>query len=148
MNSRIKTFLTITVLATCLIFSCDKENEVSPREQKLELLTADAWITTQVLNIDGDLTATYKNFSIAFLRKHGPDFEGDYYIANGGRAFKETMGEWKFNDDLTKIILSSGAEIEFTLTEDSLVLKFFVAPVNGRVEGLSGNFTFILKRRS
>lgn len=135
------------VLAALLIASCDKEKDVSPREQKITLLTADTWVTNQVLHTDGDLTAKYKNFGIAFLKKQSSTFEGDYYIANGGYAFKETVGEWKFSDDLSKIVLSSGTEIDFTLTEQTLELKFFVAPGNGRVEGLNGNFTFILKKR-
>lgn len=147
MNSTIKQYLLFTIFAASVMMSCDKENEVNPREEKIGLLTGSAWVPTQVLNTDGDLTARYKLFAIGFVKKEGSPFEGDYYIANGGEAFKETMGEWKFSDDLSKIILSSGTEIEFTLTEQTLELKFFVAPSDGRVKGISGNFTFILKKR-
>ena len=139
----------IYLLMACLAMSCGNDDEPNVQEQKVNLLTADTWVIDQVVSkSDGNLTEQYKDFAIAFLKKEASEFEGDYFIVDGGHAFQQATGKWRFSDDLTKLVLSDGKEIEFSLTAESLTLEFHVVPPNGRVGGLGGDFKFILKHRN
>lgn len=143
-----KGITTIVILTVCFITSCSKDDP-SAREKKRAMLTAGVWVTEQVLNSsDGDLTASYSGFSIVFLKGRDVAFEGDYFVHHGGHTFTEAAGQWKFSNDLKKLILSDGKEIDFTLTKESLTLYFFLEPTGGRLKGLSGNFTFVLKQQN
>jgi hypothetical protein len=65
---------------------------------------------------------------------------------NGGIAFKDPFGKWKFNNEQTVIQFENGMELETVLTENQLSITCTVEPpLGGRVSGLSGNFTFVLK---
>ena len=74
------------------------------------------------------------------------NYDGDYYVAGGGRAFPELVGQWKFNDELTRLIFANGREMDMVLSDTTLTLTFDVAPEGGRVKGVSGRFTFTLKK--
>jgi hypothetical protein len=126
---------------------CSKDHDPDPRDKKIGMLTAIAWVTDNVQNSsDGDLTFQYTNFTIVFVSNDDETFDGDYYLTGGGTAFSELAGKWKFNDDLTKIILATGREMDVTLTDDSLTLSFDIPSSEGRSAGLSGHFTFNLKK--
>jgi hypothetical protein len=73
--------------------------------------------------------------------------DGECIAANGGNAFPDVSGEWSLSSDGHTIILSNDQEMTIgNLTEGSLVLNFIVTPpTGGRVEGVSGEFTFHLK---
>jgi hypothetical protein len=106
----------------------------------------ETWGAPQVIHgIDGDLSDQYSDFAITFTQNPSDGYEGIFVVANGGYAFEEITGNWKFNDDLSEIILDSGKEMEFKLEENSLTLDFIVTNSGGRSNGLSGHFTFHLK---
>lgn len=126
---------------------CSKDNDPDPKTRKIGMLTDISWVTDNVQNSsDGDLTSQYSDFAIVFVSNDDGTFDGDYYLTGGGTAFPELTGKWKFNDDLTTIILATGREMEVTLTEDTLTLAFDIVSSGGRGAGLSGHFTFTLRK--
>jgi hypothetical protein len=141
-----KNILKISALLLVLqATSCD-DNEVSPKSQEVNLLTASPWSHSTVIHAtDGDLSEQYRNFVISFTNAPSSPFEGNFVVSNGGHAFPETTGKWKLNDDLTLIIFDSGRELNYDIDNNTLHLDFTVAPIGGRVAGLSGHFTFELK---
>ena len=142
-----KNFLTLTALAVLFQLSaCKDKNELSQHDQNVSMITASNWGKPNVLNeTDGDLSSQYADFLIVFNNKPANNFDGTFVIGNGLYAFPETSGKWNFNGDFTKIIFDSGREIDYKLSDGSLHLDLVVAPLGGRINGLSGHFTFDLK---
>lgn len=142
-----KNFFKIASLAVLSILAACKDDSKEPSQEdvKTKMLTATAWSHAQVTHSDGDLSDQYADFAILFTSKPASDFDGSFAISNGGNAFSEISGQWKFNDDLTKIILNSGKEIYITLDESHLQLDFTVAAPGGKNAGLSGHFIFNLQ---
>lgn len=140
-----KIITTLTLLAV-LFTACKEDSDPSAREKTINKLTASAWIADQVTHsTDGDLTFQYEDFSMLLSKSNANNYDGEFYIANGGNAFPEAMGKWRVNDDQTTIILDNGREIDFEFTENTLTLDFVVEPTeSGRANGLSGHFTFTL----
>jgi hypothetical protein len=137
----------ILIFASVLI-QCSSSSDPDAKEEKIKWLTHDAWVAENVSSDEGDLTFQYTDFVIIFMRNPNDTFDGDYYSTGGGHAFSELIGRWKFNDDLSKLLLDGGKEIRIIASKEKLTMNFFVAPSGGRVSGLSGNFTFVLKRRA
>ena len=140
-----KKLLTLTMLiALAQMIACD--DNVSPKSQDARLITATTWSHASVTHTtDGDLSDQYQNFAISFSKKAENGYEGTFIISNGGYAFPENTGKWKFHDDWDKIIFDSGRQIEYDVEENTLHLDFNVASPGGRVNGLSGHFVFDLK---
>ena len=127
------------------MFGCDDDN-ASPKSQDVQLITATPWSHASVMNsTDGDLSDQYKNFVISFTKKPENGFEGTYIISNGGYAFPENTGKWKFHDDLDRIVFDSGRQIQYDVDKETLHFDFTVSASGGRVDGLSGHFIFDLK---
>ena len=125
--------------------ACDEDGP-SDTEVKADMLTAQTWAHASVMHgTDGDLSDQYSDFAMTFSSNPADGFQGTYLVANGGHAFEDASGKWKFNDNLTMIILDSGREIEFQLNETHLTLDFIVPESGGRSNGLSGHFTFELQ---
>ena len=141
-----KNFLTlIAIVALFQLSACKDDNEVSAHDKNVNMLTASAWGDAVVMNsTDGDLSDQYTDFIMVFTKKPENGFDGTYVIANGSYAFPEDSGKWKFNDDFTKIIFDSGKDMDVELSSTNLHLDFTVAPIGGRIDGLSGHFTFDL----
>ena len=137
-------FKIATVLMTLSLVACSKDDP-SPRDEKIQQITASTWGSPTVMHTDGDLSDQYIDFAIKFTKQSSGDFEGTYIIANGGYAFEETAGQWTLSDDLSSIILDSGKEITAKINEGSLRLEFIVPTSTGRTNGLSGQFVFELK---
>jgi hypothetical protein len=141
-----KNILKITTLLIVLqLPACKDDNEKSERDLKTDMLTT-SWGDAQVMHTpDGDLSNQYTNFMIVFTDNGSGDFDGTYIISNGGNAFSEDTGKWKFNDALNQIILDSGKEMDMQLGEGHLQLDFITVPAGGKVKGLSGHFVFDLQ---
>jgi len=139
--------MTLTLLAlVSLLVSCNNDDNVNPKSQEIVLIAATPWSHAEVVHAtDGDLSDQYKNFAISFTKKAEDGYDGTFLISNGGYAFPENTGKWKFNDELNAIILDSGREIQYDVKEDALHLDFTVAAPGGRINGLSGHFVFDLK---
>jgi hypothetical protein len=136
------------VILALMLFHCSKQTDPTPKEQMIKLLTSDMWTTESVQKDEaGDVTSDYAEFGIAFESRPDADFDGDYYVAGGGRAFPELVGQWKFNADFTRLVLANGREMDVSLSATSLVLTFSVVPDGGRVKGVIGRFTFRLKKK-
>jgi hypothetical protein len=138
-----KNILKITILLALIQLGACSDDKDSGQDAQTKMLTAEPWSHAQVTHSDGDLSAQYEDFVIVFTSNSANGFDGTFIVSNGGYAFAETSGQWKFDD--SKIILDSGKEMEFELTENSLQLDFTVAPSGGRVAGVSGHFTFDLR---
>jgi len=145
-KSIMKAIRKIIVLLTLLQASGCHENEMSEKGKDVKLLTETPWSHSVVTHAtDGDLSDQYESFAIAFTKNPADGFEGTFVISNGGYAFPENSGKWKFNDDLDRIIFDSGRELSYQLVEGILSLDFTVSAPGGRVSGLSGHFVFELK---
>lgn len=141
-----KNILTLTITAAVFLFAACSDDDTNARTQHVKLLTEPTWSHAEVQHAtDGDLSEQYKNFAISFTNSTGDGFDGSFIVANGGYAFPENTGKWKFNDDLDKIILNSGREIQFNVNENTLHLEFSIDAPGGRTNGLSGRFVFDLK---
>jgi hypothetical protein len=135
----------IPLLLVFQFAACGDDNEKSDRDIKTDMLTATPWGNAQVTNIpDGNLSDQYTNFAITFSRNKSGEFDGTYFIANGGYAFEEVSGKWRFSNALDQLILDSGKVMEMELGADNLKLEFTVSDPGGRTSGLSGHFTFDL----
>jgi hypothetical protein len=129
--------------------ACSDDNSFDPEKQQTKWLTSDVWVVDRVENdADGDLTFQYPNFAIAFVDTDDNAFSGEYYVTGGGKIFLEGFGKWRFSDDQQKIILQNGREMEVVLSRTLLTLSFFADVSSGRTDGVSGNFTFKLKKKS
>jgi hypothetical protein len=143
-----KNIITIVALGIILQFSaCSEDEKVAPRTGTIDKLAETPWGDARVTHADGDLSAQYQYFAIAFTKQSSGAFDGQFVISNGGHAFPETSGRWRFNAELTQIIFDSGTTIDYQLNETSLTLDFTTPPPSGgRVKGLGGHFIFELKR--
>ena len=142
-----KNIITILALGTILHFSSCSKDEVDPRAATIGKLTESSWGNAKVTHADGDLSAQYQQFAIAFTNQSSGGFDGQFVISNGGHAFPETSGRWKFSDTLDQIIFDSGTEIDYDLNDTTLKLDFTTPPPSGgRMKGLGGHFIFELKR--
>jgi hypothetical protein len=140
-----KTFFNVILLLIVFQFSSCKEDSGEESSSQLKMLTATTWANAQVVHDDGDLSDQYTNFAIAFTDNSSSGFDGTFVVSNGGYAFAENSGRWKFNDDFTQIIFDSGKEMDVELSEEHLRLEFTVATEGGKLNGTSGNFTFDLQ---
>lgn len=138
-------FKVITLLIVSQLTSCKDEPGENEHAEKVKMLTASTWANAQVTHDDGDLSDQYTNFAIVFTSNRSNGFEGSFVVSNGGYAFPESSGLWKFNDDFSKIIFDSEKEITFELTKEHLQLQFSVAVEAGKLYGITGNFTFDLQ---
>jgi len=128
-----------------LLVSCD-DDSANFKSQDLRFLTATPWSHAVVRHAtDGDLSDQYETFAISFSKNVENGYDGTFVISNGGYAFSENTGKWKFNDDLNKIIFDSGREIQYEVDQSTLHLDLNVDAPGGRVNGLSGHFVFDLK---
>jgi hypothetical protein len=136
----------ITLIAIAFTFLQCSKDDSGVKEEKINMLTSGAWVPGSVINSeDGDLTSEYRDFTIIFLKTSDSLFDGDYYVSQGGRAFPESHGSWKFGSDLSALHFSDGREVELEVSNESLTLELNITPSGGRVKGLSGGFTFNLK---
>lgn len=127
------------------LISCSDDNGPSKKAVATKMLTTSAWGHAQVTHTDGDLSGQYTNFSILFTDAASTGFDGTYFISNGGNAFSETTGKWKFNKELNQIILDSEKVMDIELDETHLQLDFTTSAPGGKVTGLSGHFVFDLQ---
>ncbi len=143
---RFASLLLIVVAVAC--GSKDEDPKPDAKAKAISTLTGSKWIANSVEHaIDGDLTFQYEDFSITFSKHPAAGAEGDYTVINGGNAFPDPSGKWSLSEDGHTIFFTSGQEFAIeSLTDQSLILNFTVPPSSGgRVEGMSGEFTFNLK---
>jgi hypothetical protein len=148
-KSNMKSVFILLLFIFILLIQCAKDHDPSARERDIKLLTGGVWVVESVTSdVDGDLTIQYPDLMITFLTNGKDGFDGDYYIAGGGRAFPDAFGKWKLDQKLTKLVFNSGREIDFTITENNLTLSFYLeGPTDGRTTGISGDFTFVFSRK-
>lgn len=141
-----KNILKLMAFAMVVLVSGCKDDAPSKQTVQTKLLTAAPWGHAQVTHTtDGDLSSQYTNFAMSFTRNPSNGFHGTFLISNGGFAFSEVSGQWKFSDDVTQIILDSGKTIDIQLDKEHLQLDFIVPPPGGKVTGVSGHFVFDLQ---
>lgn len=142
-----KSIIKITALLIAFqLTGCGDDNEKSKKEMMTDMLTKSSWGHALVTHTpDGDLSEQYTEFAILFTNSPTEGFEGNFAISNGGYAFSETAGRWRFNDDLDTIILDSDKEMDFELDETHLRLEFVTTTPGGKMAGLSGHFVFDLQ---
>lgn len=138
----------LNVIGLLIVFqltSCEEDGGDKESSEQINMLTSATWAHAQVTHDDGDLSDQYENFAIVFTKNPAGGFDGTFVVSNGGYAFSESTGLWKFNDDFSRIILDSGKEMNTDVSEDRLLLEFTVAAESGKFMGTSGNFTFDLQ---
>ena len=141
-----KNIIKITALLFALHLSgCSDDSEKGKQDEMTKMLTASGWGHASVTHSDGDLSDQYTHFSILFTDKKSGSSDGTYFISNGGHAFSETTGTWKFSDDQSQIILDSGKTMDIQLDDTHLQLDFTTGNPAMRTMGLSGHFIFDLQ---
>ncbi len=135
----------MVVLSLFIGLSACKDQGPNEKEVMTNMLTANVWTNAIVTHdLDGDLSFQYENFAIQFTNQVADGYAGNFLVSNGGSAFPDVAGKWKFNSDMTQIIFDTGKEMVFELTENRLILDFTVVEMGGRVSGLDGHFIFEL----
>src|SRR5262245_26477126 len=122
---KMKNLKLFPILMAIVVMACD-DDDLAPRDQKINDLTSSSWVSPTVTHADGNLSDQYTDFVLVFNNNPSNGFEGSFIIANGGYAFAESSGKWKLSDDLTTIILDSGKELSAEVSEQSLRLEFTV----------------------
>lgn len=141
-----KNILKITALLVVIQLGACGDDKEGGMDAKTKMLTAVPWGNAQVTHSpDGDLSDQYTDFAIVFTGNASDGFDGTFLISNGGYAFSENAGKWKFSDDGDQIIFDSGKEMDIQLDADHLQLDFIVPAPGGKVAGLSGHFVFDLQ---
>lgn len=142
-----KKIMIFLALFAFTLTACSDDNEIGAREQVINNLTASSWVAEQVLHAtDGDLTFQYEEFSIRFTKGNATNYDGEFYVLNGGNAFPQPYGKWSLNSELNTIMFDNGQDLAFTIAGNDMTLDFTVpAPDDGRIGGLSGHFMFSLK---
>jgi len=142
MRTAICLFFTVT-----LFLSCSDDEKVSPKDKMINQITESTWVVEQVEHgTDGDLTFQYTDFSLAFTASGSGDFIGEYFVGHGGYAFPDAFGKWNLSADLKNVLFDNDQEFAVEFVGERMLLDFTVNPPDGgRVEGLSGHFTFTLK---
>jgi hypothetical protein len=140
-----KSILKLTALLIVLQLGACGDDKEGGMDANTKMLTAAPWGDAQVTHADGDLSDQYTDFAIVFTSGASDGFDGTFLISNGGYAFSEDAGKWKFNDDFSQIIFDSEKVIDIQLDEDHLQLDFTAPASGGKVTGLSGHFVFDLQ---
>lgn len=135
----------LSLLVSLASVSCNDDGDKPSMDAKTKMLTATSWGHAEVTHSDGDLSDQYENFMIVFTSNASSGYNGTFVVANGGNAFAETTGLWKYSADKSQIILDSEKMIDFTVTKNSLILEFTVVAPTGKAAGISGHFTFELQ---
>lgn len=142
---------TVLYFFACMLLfqlsACSSDDKKTSDEDKMiSKFTESTWAAERVEHgTDGDLTFQYEDFSLAFTKSGSGTFLGDYYVANGGNAFRDAFGKWKLSEDMKMIILDNDQELEVEFQGEKMILDFIVPlPSDGRTQGLSGHFAFTL----
>ena len=130
--------LIITVLTGC------PKDELSPQDEQLIALknNGKAWVlAANGVDKDGyDVTDQFTGFKLSI---------GDYTYSTQNSLITAwaASGTWEFNgENLNSVLRDDGVVISLTNSEASLTISFAVsAPTGGRVESLTGDYTFYLK---
>ena len=117
--------------------SCKSDDSVDPKTQRLNELKA-TWKISQVVNDGNDVTGQYTGMTLTI--------DGlNYSTTNGGNPWPDS-GTYSLNDnDLNTLIRNDNVEVTIDeVTTNTLTLSFNYTSVNGRVDGVTGDFTFSL----
>ena len=127
--------------ALLLANGCKKKTvEPDARTVQLEKLTS-TWKVKTVDNDGADVTSQYTGFTLIIDQL-------TYSTQNGGNPWPAS-GTYDFKgSDLTKLVRSDNVEVSIDeITDKTLVLTFNYNTVNGgRVNGITGDFTFSLTK--
>jgi hypothetical protein len=135
------------MMSTIIVFNTAcADTEMSKRDAKIKQLTRAPWFPESVVHeADGDLTHQYETLAFSFTKNGSADFDGEYFVVNGGVAFPDAVGKWKFSDSLSTIILNNGQEVDAVVKDNALTLAVVVLPASGgRVQSVTGRLTFRL----
>lgn len=139
--SKILSFL----LLGMMVFSCGEEgSEPAPEnEETIQLQKlAKTWQPVTVMKDDEDVTGRFTGFTVTFTQQKTyattPE-RGGYDV----EPFKPN-GSWDFKDNNLNIISrDDGVDMNISVTETKLTLRFQIANPNGRVQGI-GTYDFEL----
>jgi hypothetical protein len=137
-NNKSKTIhLVLAVLLIVSLTSC-KKDDPNPVDQQINQLKG-TWKLGSISNDNQDVTAQFTGFTLTFTDKN-------YATTNGGNPWP-VNGTYDFKStDLKSLLRSDNTVVTIDqLTTTALVLSFnYTNLTNGRVSGVTGNFTFSL----
>lgn len=135
-------FLLISLVCIVVALSlsgCSKDDGLSPDQQRIKDLTT-TWTLGSVTNDNVDVTDQFTGFMLVindtnYTTKNG----GNAWSASGSYSFVENNIDHLMRDDNVQITIDSFSSSEITLS-------FTINQVNtgGRINGITGNFTFSL----
>lgn len=144
MKKTLRISVQLALIVALLFYSgCknDDDNITDPEAEQLAKLSV-TWVLGSVKNDNTDVTAQYAGFELSV--------NGDktFSTKSGGNAWPKE-GSFDFADEsFKKLTRSDGIEVTIlSLTDDQLSLSFNQPNVSGRVSGITGQFTFMLKKQ-
>lgn len=128
------------LMALLFISSCKDDDPIDPKAQKLNQLNA-SWAMQSVSNDGNDVSSQFTGFTLSI--------DGtNYNTQNGGNPWPASGTYELSGDNLDLILRNDGVEMTIDeLTTDKLVLSFSYSAVNGRVNGITGGFTFSMTKQ-
>lgn len=135
----------ILILLGIITFSCgEEESEPAPENEEAVQLQklAKTWVPVSVMKDDEDVSNRFTGFTITFTQQKTyttTPSRGDFDV----EPFKSS-GAWDFRgDNLNIIARDDGVDMNLSVTETRLTLRFQIANPNGRTLGI-GEYDFEL----
>lgn len=145
---KLKSFYTVltalALVATVTLNSCKKDDDPSPTERNLDLLTAHGWDLTRVTVNGVDKTALFEGLTLQWN-------EDNTFTTSHGGVMWPVNGTWSFTDGTGQELFVSLSDLEDaqvtveTLTETSLVISLHWDETTigqGRGKSVEGDHVF------
>lgn len=139
--------IALSIVATALLTSCDGSDSPSPQpdpqQEMIDALTK-TWTVTEVTLDNVSVTGEWNNFSIQFMNDKTYSSTSS---TNEQKLVWPIIGSYTFPDTNNPNMISRDDGVEITLsnvTETSATLSFRISNRSGRVDGLIGEWVFVL----
>ncbi|MEM9679026.1 MAG: hypothetical protein AAF901_01780 [Bacteroidota bacterium] len=130
--------ITIGLLCSQLALQgCRDDDETNPQEIRLQELSQ-TWVLGTVTNDGNDVTSQFTGFTLTID-------QFSFTTQNGGNTWPDS-GTYSFlENDLDLILRLDAVEINVvSLSAEALTITFQISQLNGRKQGVTGNFEFQL----
>jgi len=135
--------IALTLLMGVIVSSCKEDPKPPKTDEQLQTeKLVGTWVLdagANVVTLDGtDVTADWATFTLAL---------GDKTYQTTNAAFAQVWpasGTWAYGASVSTLVRDDGVEISISVTDTSLQLSFDYTDAGGRLNGVTGNWTFKL----